>query len=727
MNLKEILTKHNFPQEIVETLTKSGIKNLYPPQAEAINKGVLKGKNLVMSVPTAAGKTLIAELCMLNTIIHQNGRCLYIAPLKALTREKYEDFKKKYEPLGIKVGITTGEGSSTPSETLNRYQIIIATAEKVDSLLRSHATWLINSLNTVIIDEIHFINDGSRGPTLEILTARIKCLNEKIQILALSATINNAHQVAGWLDAELVLSDWRPIPLDEGVYFNEEINFNEKGIRLIKENIADDLSKLVIDTLRGKGQVLVFVGSRRSAQAASRQVCKAISKTLTFDEKIKLTDLAKKIHGGTADATKICQKLSDVVANGAAFHHAGLKPNQRKLIEDAFKENLIKVICSTPTLAAGVNLPARRVIVRDCKRFERGLGSAYIPTSEYKQCAGRAGRPQYDKIGEAILIAKSSSESDRLFEKYILAEPEPILSKLADPAALRIHILASIAGGFVYDINSMFEFFDKTFLSYQKLASNLIESISDIFNFLHEEGFIKKAGFRFESTDLGNLTSRLYIDPMSAITIRDGLKKIKDGKSFSNIGLLHLISCCPDSELLRNIAKSDYEKLESFANQCDDEFIYTQNDEKLFDDMYYYLSTLKTTLMLYQWTEEDKEDLICDSFNVGPGDIYRHIESAQWLLYTAEVIAKLFHWRNLTFVLGNLRKRVKYGIKEELLQLTKLKGIGRIRARNLFDQGFKKASELKHSSIEDIAKVPQISKALAKDLLIQVLQPPKFK
>src|SRR5690606_2698242 len=130
----------------------------------------------------------------------------------------------------------------------------------------------------------------------------------------------------------------------------------------------------------------------------------------------------------------------------------------RKLIEDSFRRNAIKVICSTPTLAAGVNLPARRAIIRDCKRYAGGMGSVYISSSEYKQCAGRAGRPQYDDHGEAILMAKSLSESNAMFDKFILAEPDPVISKLGNESVLRIHILSSIAAGYVHDVNGMLDF-----------------------------------------------------------------------------------------------------------------------------------------------------------------------------------------------------------------------------------------------------------------------------
>lgn len=724
MKLAAVLEKYQFPENAQALINSFGIENLHPPQAEAITKGVLDGKNLLMSVPTAAGKTLIAELSMIRSILVNNGRCLYIAPLKALASEKFNDFRKKYESLGIEVGLAIGDHDS-PIKTLNRYHIIIATAEKVDSLLRSQAKWLIDALSVCVLDEIHFINDGERGPTLEILTARIKQLNEKIQFIALSATVKNAAEMAKWLKSELVLSTWRPIPLKEGVYYNSRIEFNNHGTRMVTEDEPDDVSKLTLDTLRGKGQVLIFVNSRRSAQAVGIQVGKSVSKILTPEERVKLQLLSKKLLGDESSATKICKKLSDSVLHGAAFHHAGLKPNQRELIEENFKINLIKVISCTPTLAAGVNLPARRAIIRDYKRFESGIGQSFIPTSEYKQCAGRAGRPQYDDYGEAVLIAKTLSETETLFERYITAQPEPVISKLASESALRIHILASIAGGYVYDTKGMFDFISHTFLAHQRQAPHLLEMIANIFEFLNEQGFIEKSGFRYFATPLGSLTSRLYIDPLTAITLREGIIRLKE-KTPTAIGLLHLIACCPDSELL-SISKTTLDETESFAAHFEKEFILTPENTAGLEDVFDYLRTVRTCWLLSQWVEEEKEDMICDQFNVGPGDIYRQVESAQWLLYAAGQVAQLLHKKTLTFDLENLRNRIQYGIKEELLQLIKLRNVGRIRARSLFKKGFKTLEGLKFLSEEELASIPSIGKALAKDILKQLNEPQKMK
>jgi len=720
MQIRTTLKKYKFTEEAINAVTSKKITTFYPPQEAAIEKGALDDKNLLLAVPTAAGKTLIAELCMIKSILHTGGRCLYIAPLKALASEKFDDFKQKYEPLGIKVGLAIGDLDSS-SKSLNRYQILIATAEKVDSLLRFRAKWLISGLSVVVLDEIHFINDGSRGPTLEVLTARIKQLNPNIQILALSATVKNADEMASWLSANLVESSWRPVPLKEGVYFNEQIMFNNEAKRMIKEDPPDDLSKLVLDTLRGKGQVLVFVNSRRSAQAASLVVSSTVAPFLNPEEKRKLNLLSKEVLGKGGETTKICRKLANVLKNGVAFHHAGLRPHQRKIIEQNFKKNLIKIICSTPTLAAGVNLPARRTILRDSKRYEAGLGAAYIPTSEYKQCAGRAGRPGYDEFGESVIIAKTLSESRLLFDKYINADPEPVISKLGNESALRMHILASISAGHVHSVTEMFDFISHTFLAHQKRTPNLIELISRIFEFLEIEGLIEKSGFRYFATTFGQCVSRLYIDPITGIILRNGLQKINKGEaSSSSIGLLHLACCTPDLECLRSIGKSDYEELEGFAAQFRDDFVLTHKDLPDLEDFFFHLITLKTTWMLSSWIEEEKEEDLCDQFNIGPGDIHRHVESARWILHATSVIAGLLGFRRLTFIIEDLKNRVRYGIKEELLELTLLKGVGRVRARNLFDKGFRRFPDFKLVSADNLASVAQIGNTLAKDILSQV-------
>ncbi|MDP2939022.1 MAG: DEAD/DEAH box helicase [Candidatus Omnitrophota bacterium] len=719
MNIREVCKKYKLPQEIAQILEQDGIKELFPPQKSALKAGVLNGRNLVLSLPTAAGKTLVAELCMLKSILNDRQcRCLYVVPLRALASEKYEDLKNKYEKLAIKIGISTGD-FDTNSEALAKYQILVATSEKVDSLLRFRARWLTDFLKVLVLDEIHLLGDESRGPTLEILTARIKQLNPNVQILGLSATIHNASEIAKWLKAELVVSSWRPVPLKEGIMHNDRVTFSDGKVKFIPKEASEDLTNLVINILKDNGQVLVFVNSRRSTQAAALLLSKQIVKFLSAGEKKELDLISKEISGSQEESTKISYKLSELIKMGVAFHHAGLLYRQRKFVEDNFKNNLIKIICSTPTLAAGVNLPARCVILRDIKRYEAGLGSSFIPTFEYKQCAGRAGRPKYDKFGEAVLIAKTASEMKMLFCRYINAEPEPIISKLNNESALRFHILSSIASGYVYDTKGIFNFLSHTFLSFQKRTQNLIEIVTEVLEFLEKENLVERQGFRFFATTFGSCVSRLYIDPLSGIIIRNGLNKSKVNNLTSSLCFLQLICNCPDMGLLA-VNKKDRAWLEEFI-ACNSQYLLIPPDDiAQHEDYLKYFAEIKTAAMLESWIREEKEDLICDNFGIGPGDIRRHIETAKWLLYSSSVIGELFHKKDLVFQLEALRKRVVYGIKEELLELVSLKGIGRVRARNLFRKGYKKISDLKFASVGDLAKINQIGEKIAKNILEQI-------
>ena len=219
MELK--LIKSRIPNELYGILEQE-ITKLRPAQEKSIKKGLLEGKNLLVCTPTASGKTLIAELASLKPIIEGKGKAVYIVPLKALASEKYRDFKRRYGKIA-KIALSIGDIDSS-DHYLADYDLIIATAEKMDSLLRHHAPW-VSGIKTVIVDEIHLLNDQERGPTLEILLTILKQLLKNAQIIGLSATIGNSEELAEWLDADLVVDDWRPVKLHKGIYLEGKIEF----------------------------------------------------------------------------------------------------------------------------------------------------------------------------------------------------------------------------------------------------------------------------------------------------------------------------------------------------------------------------------------------------------------------------------------------------------------------------------------------------------------------
>jgi len=518
------------PTNLKQRYTKAGISELYPPQAECVENGILTGKNALVAIPTASGKTLVAEMAM-HHAIEKGGKCLYIVPLKALASEKFEEFGNK----GVRVGIATGDFDRR-DDMLGRNDIIVATSEKVDSLLRNNARWIAD-ITLLVVDEVHMIDSLGRGPTLEMVIAKMRFRNPAMQIIGLSATIGNPGKLASWLDAELVTSTWRPVDLRQGVFFNDCIHFRDRtrSIKAVSKNY-DDLN-LCLDTITEGGQCLVFVSSRRNAEAFAKRAAAAIK-----SEDPALAVYAEKIQK-SAD-TDMGKLLASCVAKGAAFHHAGLGRPERSVVEEGFRKGLIKCISSTPTLAAGLNLPARRVIIRDYHRFTAGEGMQPIPASEYHQMAGRAGRPRLDPYGEAVLIAKDQGQVEELFEWYIEAPPEEVHSKIAEPAALYTHILSLIASGFAKNREELTSFMNRTFYVHEHRQGRLIQRAVDAaLAFLVSSDMVVEVGEHLGSTEFGTLVSKLYIDPRSAAMI---VSTLREREIYTDLGLLQVICSTPD-------------------------------------------------------------------------------------------------------------------------------------------------------------------------------------
>lgn len=193
---------------------------LTPIQEKAINAGLLENTSLLACAPTASGKTLIATMAIYNTL--GKGKAIYLVPLKALGTEKYKEYLALFKDSPYRVGLSTGDVDSE-SDYLAKYDLLILTTEKLDSLLRHRVGWL-SEVKVVIVDEIHLLNDASRGPTLEIILTLLKNLI-KPQIIGLSATIGNPQELAEWLEATLVIDEWRPVELKKGIYVDGKVEY----------------------------------------------------------------------------------------------------------------------------------------------------------------------------------------------------------------------------------------------------------------------------------------------------------------------------------------------------------------------------------------------------------------------------------------------------------------------------------------------------------------------
>ena len=448
-------------------------------QKEAIEKGLFFRKSFLVCAPSGSGKTLIGEVCAVNNVFQKFGKSIYLVPFKALATEKYVHFKKAYERFGVKTELSIGD-YDVDDEKLEQADIVVTTYEKMDSILRNFydKEWIFN-ISTIIIDEIHIIGESDRGPRLESLIVRLNEFLGNPQIIGLSATIANPEFFNDWLTSlgnhtTLIISDERPVPLHYRIK--------------VTQNKDSTLKKIIKSTLNDGGQALIFLNRRKSTQQTA-QILKNLVKAHISENEL---DACKKIGDKLNRIKGRHNELKKVVKCGIAFHHAGLLPKERKLVEDAYRKHALKVICCTTTLSAGINVPARVVIVKDFKKYvtsghnvknfkgfyENGDGFSYFKAfsaNEVFQMLGRAGRPGLDEVGYGIVLVKDVNERDWVEDHYFqnsfpsktyLPKYNDLVSGLNRVNTLKEQVLLRVYEEKDITLEKLKEFFQKTYFWY---------------------------------------------------------------------------------------------------------------------------------------------------------------------------------------------------------------------------------------------------------------------
>ena len=698
------IDKLDLPDSAIEFLKSQGFEKLYPPQVDSVKSGLLDGKSILVSAPTASGKTLIAMLAMFSYLSKNNGKVVYLSPLRALAAEKFTEFKKLEKiALGkkIKVGVSTGDFDGI-EKNLEKSDILILTNEKMDSVIRHGVEW-IDEIGLVISDEVHLIGDENRGPTLEMILTQLKLLDSKPQIVGLSATITNSDEIANWLDCKLVKNDWRPVPLSEGVCDGGEVTMNDGNIFDVERSLRGTSIDLGVQSVKQGGQSLVFAETRTRSKSLATKAADVISQMLKKNELKELEKTSKKILSQNEN-TEIVKTLAILVKKGVAFHHAGLNQNCREIIEKEFRNGTIKLLSSTPTLAAGVNLPARRVVISNINRYNAKIGrNMPISILEYKQLCGRAGRPQYDDYGESIIVGSGNVEE--LTEHYINGEPEPIISKITDDKSLRTHILSVIVTHPGIKKDEILEFFLQTLGGLQSRKPTIKFAIDISLRFLSNEFLIIKKGERYAATEFGKKTSMLYIDPLTATHFRDAVENVSQDRKHT-FGFLHLISSCEEFFPKFSLRNKDYESAS---------LLIENNSSELLEPISEY-DCSRSLLALQAWITESSELSLSDSFSIESGDMHRMAEMANWLSYCLREISKHVDRADLLEELDDFRKRIVYGIREELLDLVRVKGIGRVRARILYKHKIKNLDDLAKIPVNKLAEIDKIGSTIADNI-----------
>lgn len=445
---------------------------LLPVQALSIESGLLKGQNQLVTSVTATGKTLIGEIAGVENILRKKGKMLYLVPLVALANQKYDQFTKRYSNIGIQTSIRVGSAriKTSKTEKMNRSldsDIIVGTYEGIDYVLRSGGADLLGHVGTIVIDEVHIIEDSERGHRLDGVIARLKYIAPDAQFIYLSATIAEPTIRAKQLQAHLIEYEYRPVPIERHFILCPEYSKNKIIAKLVRQEYSKTSSK------GHKGQTIIFTNSRRN-----------------------------------------CHRISEALPMYSAPYHAGLTSQERKKVEISFGKGKLPVVVTTAALAAGVDFPASQVIFESL-----AMGIEWLSMQDFLQMLGRAGRPDYHDRGEVVLLAvpnkKYSSDKgdteDAVALKLLKGEMQHTEVDYGEDEQLE-EILATTA-------------ITSSLPDLKRIHSNMLAdyNVNSLLSKLQRYKFLTRKGSEISLTKFGKIASGNFLSVSKAFLIRDAV------------------------------------------------------------------------------------------------------------------------------------------------------------------------------------------------------------
>ncbi|KAI4335915.1 hypothetical protein L6164_014511 [Bauhinia variegata] len=547
----------------VTSLGNSAYEALYrfshynPIQTQTFHVLYHTDNNVLLGAPTGSGKTISAELAMLRLFDTQpDMKVIYIAPLKAIVRERMNDWQKRLvSQLGKKMVEMTGDYTPDLMALLSA-NIIISTPEKWDGISRNwHSRSYVTKVGLMILDEIHLLG-ADRGPILEVIVSRMRYISSQteraVRFIGLSTALANAGDLADWLGVEEVglfnfKPSVRPVPLEvhiqgyPGRFYCPRMNSMNKP------------AYAAICTHSPTKPVLIFVSSRRQTRLTALDLIQFAAADELPRQFLNMSEEAlQMVLSQVTD-----QNLRHTLQFGIGLHHAGLNDKDRSLVEELFANNKIQILVCTSTLAWGVNLPAHLVIIKGTEYYD-GKAKRYVdfPITDILQMMGRAGRPQYDQHGKAVILVHEPKKS---FYKKFLYEPFPVESSLRD--RLHDHINAEIVSGTICHKQDAVHYLSWTYLfrrlmvnpAYygletaepEILSSYLSSLVQNTFEDLEDSGCIKMNDEMVEPMMLGSIASQYYLSYLTVSMFGSNI-----GPNTSLEVFLHILSAASEFDEL---------------------------------------------------------------------------------------------------------------------------------------------------------------------------------
>lgn len=764
---------YQLPKALVANFEALGIESIYPWQKQCLlGPGLIKGeKNLIYSAPTGGGKSLVADVLMLKRVLEdREAKALLVLPYVALVQEKVHWLRNLVN--GISRETTTGPmqeserklwrkradedtirvvgffGGSKIKQTWLDFDIGVCTMEKANSLINGAISdGTITNLKVVVLDELHMIDDDHRGYLLELMATKLLSLDDHaVQIVGMSATLTNIRLLATWLQGHFYETKYRPIPIQEHLVYDG--NIYEVGMtrfltktatqangtqasqaqsiasgtiapseaKELHDAVMNSVVALANETARAGYGVLIFASSRAGCEADSLMVSRVMPTFTEMDVDIqeKRTDLLGDLRSlpGGLDPT-----LEQTIPNGVAFHHAGLTTEERDLIANAYDSGIIKVCAATCSLAAGINLPARRVILHDARMGRDLVGPAML-----RQMRGRAGRKGKDEVGETYLCCRRKDLED-VVELMQADVPQISSSLTTDKQRLQRALLEVIAVRLATSRESLDEYVRKTLLYHstadvKKVHETVEASLVD----LQVRGFISTGAFStFEATKLGKAIVTSSLDPEDGVFIHKELKRAL--QAFVMDGELHMLyTFTPVQEMSVNV------NWKVFANEM-------ENLDESGQRVLRFLGLKPTEInrmsrggaLRTSTTEEQELARVYHRFYLAlqlrdlcnEMPVHRVAQKYEMPRGTVQTLAQTCHgfaagmvkfcqqmdWGIMAAALDHFSDRLKAGAKSDLLALAKITFVKSRTARVFWDNGLRSVAAVANADPQELVPI----------------------
>ena len=719
----ETLEAYNVPSEILAIWRSQVGAELLPVQERAVKEfGLFSEGNLIVFSPTSSGKTFIGEMAAVKAA-RGNTKVFYLVPQKALAAEKFEELHRRYAPVGIKVVVSSRDRREHDDE-IERcdFHIAVVVFEKLQALLIGKPQ-LMEAVGLVVVDELQMITDKERGPTLELLLTKIRISASKPRIIGLSAVLGRAQSLADWLGARLLVDTRRPVDLRKGVLCRGEFRYQEhnsgkQGVEAFADFRSEKREELLLaaveELVRRGEQVLAFVPDRATTVLFAR----VLSQRLTPGSAVAAVEELRQ-----QEETLAREALLGVVGNGVGFHNSDLSPEEREIVERYFRSGVIRALFSTSTLAVGMNLPVKNVVLdhqrwQYLKRYGR-WSLEDVSRSEYENMSGRAGRLSLiDDFGRSILVTYSPFEADVWLRHFAGGEFEEIRPTLAD-APLENHVLDLMASGLASSQAELETMLLSSFTGWAYWAQRISrtefsEALQKAVAIGLGGGLLRALDDRLEVTAVGRVCAAKGIGVATGAALAKWAREAI-GANLEDLEVLWTVTASPAGsdvyvalagderwradyrgELLARVAAAGASSRPVFAHLAAD----LQSLE------YETTKAIKKTLLMADWIGEIRMQDLEGRYHIWAGAVRRTGEELGWLVDALAGVARASGWPDArSRTLDVLADRLAYGVTPDALPLARLRarGVGRTLVRRLVDAGFADRDALRAAGREAVA------------------------